>query len=164
MFLQPMLHNQVHEPLSRRESKLGHSSGKTLEIMPQEESQLDWKAYSMILQCKSRPHRPSSEMNHKLSSRVTKSYKWQLEKEVFCRIQLQFGQIQIDLFSSHLNHSFAFYTGEDKLIFEEGFYNTDPPNLEISNLVSDDTNTCPSSSSPHVSLSTGTFQEVLAKQ
>ncbi|KAM9954765.1 hypothetical protein ACTFIW_003365 [Dictyostelium discoideum] len=99
---------------------------KTLEIMSQEESQLDWKAYSTILQCKSRRHQPSSEMNHKFSSRM-------------------------DLFSSHLNHSFAFYNGEDKLIFEEGFYNTDHPNLEISNLVSDDKNTCPSSSSSHVS-------------
>ncbi|KAM9994364.1 hypothetical protein ACTFIZ_007597 [Dictyostelium cf. discoideum] len=32
---------------------------KTLETMPQEESQLDWRAYSRILQCKSRPPQPS---------------------------------------------------------------------------------------------------------
>ncbi|KAM9948591.1 hypothetical protein ACTFIT_009789 [Dictyostelium discoideum] len=31
----------------------------TLETMPQEESELDWRAYSMILQCKSRPPQPS---------------------------------------------------------------------------------------------------------
>ncbi|KAM9985671.1 hypothetical protein ACTFIZ_012368 [Dictyostelium cf. discoideum] len=31
----------------------------TLETMPQEESQLDWRAYSRILQCKSRPPKPS---------------------------------------------------------------------------------------------------------
>ncbi|KAM9962824.1 hypothetical protein ACTFIR_005741 [Dictyostelium discoideum] len=43
-------------------------------------------------------------------------------------------------------HSFAFYPGEDELIqFEEGFYNTDLPNLDISNLVSDDSSTSSSS-------------------
>ncbi|EAL73789.1 hypothetical protein DDB_G0267304 [Dictyostelium discoideum AX4] len=53
-------------------------------------------------------------------------------------------------------HSFAFYPGEDELIqFEEGFFNTDLPNLEISNLVSDDSSTSSSSSSSHVSSSTG---------
>ncbi|KAM9985660.1 hypothetical protein ACTFIZ_012347 [Dictyostelium cf. discoideum] len=31
----------------------------TLETMPQEESQLDWRAYSRILQCKSQPPKPS---------------------------------------------------------------------------------------------------------
>ncbi|KAM9975760.1 hypothetical protein ACTFIW_000036 [Dictyostelium discoideum] len=53
-------------------------------------------------------------------------------------------------------HSFAFYPGEDELIqFEEGFYNTDLPNLEISNLVSDDSSSSSSSSSSHVSSNTG---------
>ncbi|KAM9954838.1 hypothetical protein ACTFIW_000941 [Dictyostelium discoideum] len=53
-------------------------------------------------------------------------------------------------------HSFAFYPGEDELIqFEEGFYSTDLPNLEISNLVSDDSSTSSSSSLSHVSSSTG---------
>ncbi|KAM9943638.1 hypothetical protein ACTFIT_001927 [Dictyostelium discoideum] len=53
-------------------------------------------------------------------------------------------------------HSFAFYPGEDELIqFEVGFYNTDLPNLEISNLVSDDSSSSSSSSSSHVSSSTG---------
>ncbi|KAM9972457.1 hypothetical protein ACTFIW_010439 [Dictyostelium discoideum] len=45
---------------------------------------------------------------------------------------------------------------ENELIqFEEGFYNTDLPNLEISNLVSDDSSTSSSSSSSHVSSSSG---------
>ncbi|KAM9994434.1 hypothetical protein ACTFIZ_012882 [Dictyostelium cf. discoideum] len=36
-------------------------------------------------------------------------------------------------------NTFAFYPGEDELIqFDEGFYNTDISNLEISNIVSDD--------------------------
>ncbi|KAM9954998.1 hypothetical protein ACTFIW_000828 [Dictyostelium discoideum] len=53
-------------------------------------------------------------------------------------------------------HSFACYPGEDELIqFEEGFYNTDLPNLEISNLVSDDSSSSSSSSTSHVSSSTG---------
>ncbi|KAM9972449.1 hypothetical protein ACTFIW_008868 [Dictyostelium discoideum] len=53
-------------------------------------------------------------------------------------------------------HSFTFYPGEDELIqFEEGFYNTDLPNPEISNLVSDYSSTSSSSSSSHVSSSTG---------
>ncbi|KAM9957084.1 hypothetical protein ACTFIR_003821 [Dictyostelium discoideum] len=53
-------------------------------------------------------------------------------------------------------HSFAFYPGENELIqFDEGFYNTDLPNLEISNLVSDDSSSSSSSSSSHVSSSTG---------
>ncbi|KAM9974177.1 hypothetical protein ACTFIR_003893 [Dictyostelium discoideum] len=53
-------------------------------------------------------------------------------------------------------HSFAFYPGENELIqLEEGFYNTDLPNLEISNLVSDDSSSSSSSSSLHVSSSTG---------
>ncbi|KAM9994365.1 hypothetical protein ACTFIZ_007599 [Dictyostelium cf. discoideum] len=51
---------------------------------------------------------------------------------------------------------FAFYPGEDELIqFEEGFYNTDLSNLEISNMVSDDSNTSSSSSTSHVSSSSG---------
>ncbi|KAM9957071.1 hypothetical protein ACTFIR_003808 [Dictyostelium discoideum] len=42
---------------------------------------------------------------------------------------------------------------------KQGFYNTDLPNLEISNMVSDGSSTSFSSSSSHVSSSTGTFQE-----
>ncbi|KAM9975716.1 hypothetical protein ACTFIW_003665 [Dictyostelium discoideum] len=53
------------------------------------------------------------------------------------------------------SHSFAFYPGENERIqFEEGFYNTDLPNLEISNLVSDYSNPISSSSLSHVSSST----------
>ncbi|KAM9974314.1 hypothetical protein ACTFIR_012835 [Dictyostelium discoideum] len=61
-------------------------------------------------------------------------------------------------------HSFAFYPGEDELIqFEEGFYNTDLPNLEISNLVSDDSSSSSSSSWLHVSSSTGNIPRSIDK-
>ncbi|KAM9975235.1 hypothetical protein ACTFIW_000862 [Dictyostelium discoideum] len=43
----------------------------------------------------------------------------------------------------------------ERIQFEEGFYNTDLPNLEISYLVSDDSNPISSSSLSHVSSSTG---------
>ncbi|KAM9985734.1 hypothetical protein ACTFIZ_008620 [Dictyostelium cf. discoideum] len=53
-------------------------------------------------------------------------------------------------------NTFAFYPGEDELIqFEEGFYNADLSNLEISNMVSDDSSTSSSSSTSHVSSSSG---------
>ncbi|KAM9967314.1 hypothetical protein ACTFIR_007554 [Dictyostelium discoideum] len=53
-------------------------------------------------------------------------------------------------------HYVAFYPGEDELIqFDEGLYNTDLPNMEISNLVSDDSSTSTSPSSSHVSSITG---------
>ncbi|KAM9954897.1 hypothetical protein ACTFIW_001000 [Dictyostelium discoideum] len=59
------------------------------------------------------------------------------------------------MFGLPTTHSFTFYPGEDELIqFEEGFYNNNLPNLEISNLVSDDSSTSSSSSSSHVSSST----------
>ncbi|KAM9975743.1 hypothetical protein ACTFIW_000019 [Dictyostelium discoideum] len=62
-------------------------------------------------------------------------------------------------------HSFAFYPGEDELIqFEEGFYNTDLPNLEISNLVPDDSSTVPRHHRHMFPQVLGTFQEVLTKQ
>ncbi|KAM9994400.1 hypothetical protein ACTFIZ_007552 [Dictyostelium cf. discoideum] len=53
-------------------------------------------------------------------------------------------------------NTFAFYPGEDELIqFDEGFYNTGLSNLEISNMVSDDSSTSSSSSTSHVSSSSG---------
>ncbi|KAM9985708.1 hypothetical protein ACTFIZ_002066 [Dictyostelium cf. discoideum] len=56
-----------------------------------------------------------------------------------------------------MRNSFSFYSpGENELIqFEEGFYNTDLSNLEISNMVSDDSSTSSSSSTSHVSSSSG---------
>ncbi|KAM9975583.1 hypothetical protein ACTFIW_005456 [Dictyostelium discoideum] len=49
-------------------------------------------------------------------------------------------------------HSLALYPGNNGIIqFDEGFYNTDLPNLEISNMVSDDSSSSSSSSSSHVS-------------
>ncbi|KAM9997196.1 hypothetical protein ACTFIZ_007970 [Dictyostelium cf. discoideum] len=114
-------------------------------------------------------------------------------------VQLQFGQIQMDLFASHHNHktinystirmnalhlgwsqrkqcmafphqnfyllswrrcthpttkTFAFYPGENELVqFNEGFYNTDLSNLEINNMVSNDSSTSSLSSTSHVSSS-----------
>ncbi|KAM9975753.1 hypothetical protein ACTFIW_000029 [Dictyostelium discoideum] len=167
----------------------------TLETMPQEESELDWRVYSRILQCKSRPPQPS--FRDELQIVIQSNQELQLATEEgsvqsnptsvrsnpngSVRIshepsneQLLNNQIEstpprlesMEAMSGlPTTHSFAFYPGEDELIqFEEGFYNTDLPNLEISNLVSDDSSTSSSSSSSHVSSSTGTFQEVLTKQ
>ncbi|KAM9994160.1 hypothetical protein ACTFIZ_002975 [Dictyostelium cf. discoideum] len=60
------------------------------------------------------------------------------------------------MFGVPSTNTFAFYPGEDELVqFEEGFYNTDLSNLEISNMVSDDSSTSSSSSTSHVSSSSG---------
>ncbi|KAN0023520.1 hypothetical protein ACTFIV_007906 [Dictyostelium citrinum] len=54
------------------------------------------------------------------------------------------------------SNTFAFCPGEDQLIeFDEGFYNTDIPGMEISNMVSDDSKSSSSSSSSSVSSSSG---------
>ncbi|KAM9954263.1 hypothetical protein ACTFIW_003804 [Dictyostelium discoideum] len=150
----------------------------TLETMPQEESQLDWRAYSRILQCKSRPPQPSFRDESQII--VQSNQELQLATEERIRSNPD-GSVRISPEPSNeqlLNnqnefttprlvsmeamsglpttHSFAFYPGENELIqFEEGFYNTDLPNLEISNLVSDDSSSSSSSSSLHVSSSTG---------
>ncbi|KAM9975409.1 hypothetical protein ACTFIW_007677 [Dictyostelium discoideum] len=61
-------------------------------------------------------------------------------------------------------HSFAFYPGEDELIqFEEGFYNTDLSDLEICNLVPDDSSTNSASSSSHNSSITGNIPRSIDK-
>ncbi|KAM9999511.1 hypothetical protein ACTFIY_004602 [Dictyostelium cf. discoideum] len=45
----------------------------------------------------------------------------------------------MEVMTGPTTHSFAFYPGENELIqFDEGSYNSDLPNLEISNLVSDE--------------------------
>ncbi|KAN0025829.1 hypothetical protein ACTFIU_000092 [Dictyostelium citrinum] len=46
-----------------------------LEAVSQEESQLDWRVHSRILQCQSRPPQRLAESNHK-SSKMIKSYNW----------------------------------------------------------------------------------------
>ncbi|KAM9979603.1 hypothetical protein ACTFIY_008898 [Dictyostelium cf. discoideum] len=61
-------------------------------------------------------------------------------------------------------HSFAFYPGENELIqFDEGFYNSDLPNLETSNLVPDASSTSSSPSSSYVSSSTGNIPRSIDK-
>ncbi|KAM9972539.1 hypothetical protein ACTFIR_011906 [Dictyostelium discoideum] len=158
----------------------------TLETMPQEESELDWRAYSRILQCKSRPPQPSfrdesqivvqsnqelqlateegSVQSHPTSVRSNTDGSVRISPEP-SNFQLLNNQNECTpprlesmeaMSGLPTTHSFAFYPGEDELIqFEEGFYNTDLPNLEISNLVSDDSSSSSSSSSLHVSSSTG---------
>ncbi|KAM9954876.1 hypothetical protein ACTFIW_000979 [Dictyostelium discoideum] len=126
---------------------------KTLETMPQEESELDWRAYSRILQCKSRPPQPSFRDESQIIIQSNQELQLATEER---SIQSHPTSSMEAMSGLPTTHSFAFYPGEDELIqFEEGFYNTDLPNLEISNLVSDDSSPNSSSSSSHVSSSTG---------
>ncbi|KAM9954861.1 hypothetical protein ACTFIW_000964 [Dictyostelium discoideum] len=158
----------------------------TLETMPQEESKLDWRAYSRILQCKSRPPQPSFrdesqiivQSNQKLQlateERSIQSHPTSVRSNPDGSVRISPEPSNVQLLNNQnectpprlesmeamsglpTTHSFAFYPGKDELIqFEEGFYNTDLPNLEISNLVSDDSSSSSSSSSSHVSSSTG---------
>ncbi|KAM9974231.1 hypothetical protein ACTFIR_003947 [Dictyostelium discoideum] len=167
----------------------------TLETMPQEESELDWRAYSRILQCKSRPPQPSfrdesqivvqsnqelqlateegSVQSHPTSVRSNTDGSVRISPEP-SNEQLLNNQNECTpprlesmeaMSGLPTTHSFAFYPGEDELIqFEEGFYNTDLPNLEISNLVSDDSSSSSSSSSLHVSSSTGNIPRSVDQQ
>ncbi|KAM9948766.1 hypothetical protein ACTFIT_009964 [Dictyostelium discoideum] len=158
----------------------------TLETMPQKESELDWRAYSRILQCKSRPPQPSfrdesqiihqsnQELQLATEERSVQSHPTSIRSNTDGSVRISPEPSNEQLLNNQnectpprlesmeamsglpTTHSFAFYPGEDELIqFEEGFYNTDLPNLEISNLVSDDSSTSSSSSSSHVPSSTG---------
>ncbi|KAM9967291.1 hypothetical protein ACTFIR_007531 [Dictyostelium discoideum] len=158
----------------------------TLETMPQEESELDWRAYSRILQCKSRPPQPSFRDESQIIVQSNQELQLATEEgsvqsnptsvrsnpDGSVRISPEPSNFQLlnnqnectpprlesmeTMSGLPTTHSFAFYPGEDELIqFEEGFYNTDLPNLEISNFVSDDSSSSSSSSSSHVSSSTG---------
>ncbi|KAM9954871.1 hypothetical protein ACTFIW_000974 [Dictyostelium discoideum] len=148
----------------------------TLETMPQEESELDWRAYSRILQCKSRPPQPSfrDESQIIIQKRSVQSHPTSVRSNPDGSVRISPEPSNEQLLNNQnectpprlesmeamsglpTTHSFAFYPGENELIqFEEGFYNTDLPNLEISNLVSDDSSSSSSSSSSHVSSSTG---------
>ncbi|KAM9945017.1 hypothetical protein ACTFIT_003267 [Dictyostelium discoideum] len=158
----------------------------TMETMPQEESELDWRAYSRILQCKSRPPQPSFRDESQIIVQSNQELQLATEKgsvqshptsirsntDGSVRISPQPSNEQLlnnqnectpprlesmeAMSGLSTSHSFAFYPGEDELIqFEEGFYNSDLPDLEISNLVSDDSSSSSSSSSSHVSSSTG---------
>ncbi|KAM9954350.1 hypothetical protein ACTFIW_003891 [Dictyostelium discoideum] len=154
----------------------------TLETIPQEESELDWRAYSRIIQCKSRPPQPSfrdesqiviqsnQELQLATEERSVQSNPTSVRSYPDGSVLISPEQSNVQLLNNQnectpprlesmeamsglpTTHSFAFYPGEDELIqFEEGFYNTDLPNLEISNLVSDDSSTSSSSSLSHVS-------------
>ncbi|KAM9954679.1 hypothetical protein ACTFIW_003279 [Dictyostelium discoideum] len=144
----------------------------TLETLPQEESQLDWRAYSRIIQCKSRPPQPSfrdeSQIIVQFWSNTDGSVRISPEpsNEQLLNNQNECTPPRLESMEAMsclpTTHSFAFYPGEDELIqFEEGFYNTDIPNLEISNLVSDDSSSSSSSSSSHVSSSSGNIPRII---
>ncbi|EAL60351.1 hypothetical protein DDB_G0294280 [Dictyostelium discoideum AX4] len=153
--------------------------------MPQKESELDWRAYSRIQCKSRPPQpsfrdesqiivQSNQELQLGTEEGSVQSHPTSLRSNTdgSVRISPQPSNEQLlnnqnectpprlesmeAMFGLSTTHSFAFYPGEDELIqFEEGFYNTDLPNLEISNLVSDDSSSSSSSSSPHVSSSTG---------
>ncbi|KAM9975456.1 hypothetical protein ACTFIW_013337 [Dictyostelium discoideum] len=148
----------------------------TLETMPQKESELDCRAYSRILQCISRPPQPSfrdeSQIIVQKGSVQSNPTSVRSNTDVSVRISPEPSNEQLlnnqnectpprlesmeTMSGLPTTHSFAFYSlGNELIQFEECFYNTDLPNLEISNLVSDDSSTSSSSSSSHVSSSTG---------
>ncbi|KAM9957096.1 hypothetical protein ACTFIR_003833 [Dictyostelium discoideum] len=126
----------------------------TLETMPQEESELDWRAYSREGSVQSHPTSVRSNTDGSVRISPEPSNVQLLNNQNECTPpRLESMEAMSGLPTTY---SFAFYSGEDELIqFEEGFYNTDLPNLEISNLVSDDSSSSSSSSSSHVSSSTG---------
>ncbi|KAM9974227.1 hypothetical protein ACTFIR_003943 [Dictyostelium discoideum] len=187
-------HSLIHQPTGWSDTGPICSVRTTLETMPQEESELDWRAYSRILQCKSRPPQPSfrdesqivvqsnqelqlateegSVQSHPTSVRSNTDGSVRISPEP-SNFQLLNNQNECTpprlesmeaMSGLPTTHSFAFYPGEDELIqFEEGFYNTDLPNLEISNLVSDDSSSSSSSSSSHVSSSTGNIPRSIDK-
>ncbi|KAM9994390.1 hypothetical protein ACTFIZ_007536 [Dictyostelium cf. discoideum] len=157
----------------------------TLETMPQEESQLDWRAYSRILQCKSRPPKPSfrdesqiiqsnQELQLATEERSVQPHPTSIRSNTDGSIRISPEPSNDQLLNNQnectpprlesmetmsgvpSTNTFAFYPGEDELIqFDEGFYNADLSNLEISNMVSDDSNSSSSSSTSHVSSSSG---------
>ncbi|KAM9943659.1 hypothetical protein ACTFIT_001948 [Dictyostelium discoideum] len=179
-------HSLLHQSPGWSDTGSLSSVRTTLETMPQEESELDWRAYSRILQCKSRPPQSSFRDESQIIDQSNQELQLATEEgsvqshptsirsnpDGSVRISPQPSNEQLlnnqnectpprlesmeAMSGLPTTHSFAFYPGEDELIqFEEGFYNTDLPNLEISNLVSDDSSSSSSSSSSHVSSSTG---------
>ncbi|KAM9975407.1 hypothetical protein ACTFIW_007675 [Dictyostelium discoideum] len=179
-------HSLVHQSPGWSDTGPISSIRTTLETMPQEESELDWRAYSRILQCKSRPPQPSfgdesqiviqsnQELQLATEERSVQSNPTSVRSNPDGSVRISPEPSNEQLLNNQnecnpprlesieamsglpTTHSFAFYPGEDELIqFEEGFYNTDLPNLEISNLVSDDSSSSSSSSSSHVSSSIG---------
>ncbi|KAM9972565.1 hypothetical protein ACTFIR_011932 [Dictyostelium discoideum] len=183
-------HSLIHQQPGWSDTGPICSVRTTLETMPQEESQLDWRAYSRILQCKSRPPLPSFRDESQIILQSNQELQLATEERSVqskptsvrsnpdgsvrvspepSNVQLLYNQNECtpprlesmeSMSSLPATHSFTFYPGEDELIqfiFSriEGFYSTDLPNLEISNMVSDDSSSNSSSSSSHVSSSTG---------
>ncbi|EAL73800.1 hypothetical protein DDB_G0267326 [Dictyostelium discoideum AX4] len=179
-------HSLLHQSPGWSNTRSLSSIRTTLETMPQEESELNWRAYSRILQCKSRPPQSSfrdesqiiDQSNQELQLATeegsVQSHSTSIRSNTDGSVRISPEPSNEQLLNNQnectpprlesmeamsglpTTHSFAFYPGEDELIqFEKGFYNTDLPNLEISNLVSDDSSTSSSSSSSHVSSSTG---------
>ncbi|KAM9955068.1 hypothetical protein ACTFIW_008732 [Dictyostelium discoideum] len=138
----------------------------TWETMPQEESELDWRS-NQELQLATEE---GSVLSHSTSVRSNPDGSIRISSEP-SNVQLLNNQNECTpprlesmetMSGLPTTHSFAFYPGEDELIqFEEGFYNTDLPNLEISNLVSDDSSSSSSSSSSHVSSNTGNIPSLI---
>ncbi|KAM9957106.1 hypothetical protein ACTFIR_003843 [Dictyostelium discoideum] len=136
----------------------------TLETMPQEESELDWRAYSRILQCKSRPPQPSfrdesqiivqsnQELQLATEEGSVQSHPTSVRSNTDGSVRISPEPSNVQLLN---NQNECTPPRLESMEFEEGFYNTDLPNLEISNLVSDDSSSSSSSSSSHVSSSTG---------
>ncbi|KAM9985600.1 hypothetical protein ACTFIZ_000231 [Dictyostelium cf. discoideum] len=163
----------------------------TLETMHQEESQLDWKEYFRILQCKSRPPKPSfrdesqiiqsnQELQLATEERSVQPHPTSIRSNSDGSIlispepsndQLLNNQNECTpprlesmetMYGVPSTNTFAFYPGEDELVqFEEGSYNTDLSNLEMSNMVQAQVLRHQRHMFPQV---LGTFQEVLTKQ
>ncbi|KAM9975301.1 hypothetical protein ACTFIW_010329 [Dictyostelium discoideum] len=174
-------HSLIYQSPGWSDTGLISSVRTTLETMPREESQLDWRAYFRILQCKSRPPQPSFRDESQIIVQSNQELQLATEEgsvqsnitsvrpnpDGSVRISPEPSNVQLlnnnnectphrmesmEAMTGLLTtHSFAFYPGENELIqFEEGFYNTDLPNLEISNLVSDGSSTNYSTFQSHV--------------
>ncbi|KAN0001065.1 hypothetical protein ACTFIZ_002286 [Dictyostelium cf. discoideum] len=176
-------HSLIHQSPGWSDTRTISSVRTTLETMPQEESQLDWGAYSRILQCKSRPPKPSfrdesqiiqsnQELQLATEERSVQQHPTSIRSNPDGSIRISPEPSNDQLLNNQnectpprlesmetmsgvpSTNTFAFYPGENELVqFEEGFYNTDLSNLEISNMVSDDSSTSSSSSTSHVSSS-----------
>ncbi|KAM9954848.1 hypothetical protein ACTFIW_000951 [Dictyostelium discoideum] len=170
-------------------SDTGHISSvrTTLETMPQEESELDWRAYSRILQSKSRPPQPSFRDESQIIVQSNQELQLATEEgsvqsnptsvrsnpygsvgnspepsneQLFnnpneCTPPRLESMKQYQTFPPHILLP-SILEKMNSSSFEEGFYNNDLPNLEISKLVSYNSSTSSSSSSSsHVYSSTG---------
>ncbi|EAL73829.1 hypothetical protein DDB_G0267184 [Dictyostelium discoideum AX4] len=139
-------HSLLHQSPGWSDTRSLSSVRTTLETMPQEESELDWRAYSRILQCKSRPPQSSFRYESQIIDQSNQELQLATEEESVqshptsirsntdgsVRISPQPSNEQllnnknectpprlesIEAMSSlPTTHSFAFYPGEDELI------------------------------------------------